>query len=92
MKGSKLIEVMKDGNITIPIFLLKNYKNLKLKIEEFIFLMYLYNKGNKIILDPKQFGIDLDMNLEEIMALIDGLTNKGFISIDVSKNDKGFME
>ena len=39
-----LIKIFKDGNISIPVYLLKNYKNLKLTLNEFVFLMYLcYN-------------------------------------------------
>lgn len=92
MKGSKLIEFFQEGHITIPIYFLKNYKKFKLNMEEFVFLMYLYNKKNRFMLNPKEFCDDLDMELEEAMGLIDKLTEKGFIEIEVSKNDKGFME
>ena len=92
MKGSKLIEVIQDGHITIPIYFLKNYKKFKLDMEEFVFLMYLYNKNNRFMLNPQAFCDDLNMDLSEVMELIDKLTEKGFIEIEVSKNDKGFME
>lgn len=92
MKSSKLIEILQEGHITIPIFLLKNYKTFKLDIEEFIFLMYLYNKKNNFMLNPNLFAEELDMDLEKVMELIGKLTEKGFIDIKVSKNDKGFME
>ena len=92
MKNTKLIEVLKDGNIVIPIYLLKNYKELKLELDEFIFLMYLYNKGNHFLFDPNHFGEDLQLSLTDVMTLTGNLTDKGFISIEVLKNDKGFME
>ena len=40
MKSSKLIEMYQDGNIVIPIYMLKNYKKLNLEkfISEFSFL------------------------------------------------------
>ena len=92
MKGSKLGEIFRDGNIVIPIYILKNYKNLKLELDEFIFLMYLYNKGNKFLFDPNKFSNDLSLKTTEIMDLISKLTDKGFIKVEVLKNDKGYME
>ena len=47
-----LIKIFKDGNISIPVYLLKNYKNLKLTLNEFVFLMYLYNIGNNFLFNP----------------------------------------
>ena len=52
LKSSKLIELLKDGNMVVPMYLLKNYKKLNLELDEFIFLMYLYNKGNRFVFDP----------------------------------------
>ena len=59
MKSSKIIDILKEGNIVIPSYLLKNYKKLKLELNEFIFLMYLYNKGNNTVFDPAKFSNDL---------------------------------
>ena len=76
MKSSKLIEMYQDGNIVIPIYMLKNYKKLNLELNEFIFLMYLYSKGNNIIFDPTKMKDDLGIGLE----------------VEVVKNEKGIME
>lgn len=92
MKSSKLIEIFKDGNIVIPIYLLKNYKKMKLELDEFVFLMYLYQKGNHIVFDPNRFGEDLNLELTDIMTLTGNLTDKGFLNVEVLKNEKGFME
>lgn len=92
MKSSKLIEIFKNGNIVIPLFLLKHYKEWKLEMDEFVFLMYLYNLGDKMIFDPNRFCNDLNIELKDTMNYIDILTNKGFIRVDVLKNDKGLME
>ena len=32
----ELVNIFKDGSFSIPIYMLKNYKKLKLKINEFI--------------------------------------------------------
>ena len=92
MKSSKLIEIFKNGNMVIPIYLLKHYKKFKLNMEEFIFLMYLYNLGNKFVFDPLKFSDELNLDLAIIMSYISTLTDKGFIKVEVIKNDKGLME
>ena len=92
MNSSKIIEIFKDGNIVVPRFLFKKYKDLKLELDEFMFLMYLYNKGEKFLFDPKEFGDDLNLSLSEVMTLISNLTDKGFIQVEVLKNEKNLME
>lgn len=92
MKNSNLVDIFKDRNIVIPIYLLKNYKNLKLNLEEFILLMYFYNLGDNYLFNPNKFCEELNINLAELMGLVDSLTDKGFIKVDVKKNDKGIVE
>ena len=92
MKSSKLIEIFKQGNMVIPLYLLQNFKDLKLKLEEFIFLMYLYNLGDNFVFDPTKFSNDLNMTLVEVMSFIEALTDKKFIRVESKKNDKGIME
>lgn len=92
MKSSKIIEIFKDGNLTIPIYILKNYKKLKLELDEFIFLMYLYNKDENIIFDPANFSKELNINLEKIMEYVSNLSDKNYVKVEVVKNEKGLME
>ncbi len=92
MDSSKVMDILQNGNIVIPLYLLKRYKDLKLELIEFIFLMYLQNFGNKFVFDPSKFSKDLNISLEEIMGFISSLTDKGLIQVEVEKNDKGFME
>lgn len=92
MKSSKLIEIFKNGNIVLPLYLLKNYKKLKLELNEFVFLMYLYDLGNKALFNPNRFCEDLNLELMDVMTLVGELTDKGFIKVDVIKNEKGIME
>lgn len=92
MKNSKLINIFTDGNIVIPLFLLKNYEELGLKLEEFIYLMYLNSLGNKFLFDPNKFKDDLNMNLGDIMNYTSILTSKGFIQVDVLKDNNKLME
>lgn len=92
MKAHQLINIFKDGNMVIPIYFLKHYKEFKLEINEFIFLMYLYNLGNKFLFNPSKFSFDLNMDLADVMNYISILTDKKFIRVEVLKNEKGLME
>ena len=87
-----LIKIFKDGNISIPVYLLKNYKNLKLTLNEFVFLMYLYNIGNNFLFNPEQLSKAFNVEIIDVMNLISSLTDKGFIKVEVVKSDKGYME
>ena len=92
MKSSKIIDILKEGNIVIPSYLLKNYKKLKLELNEFIFLMYLYNKGNNTVFDPAKFSNDLGIELEKTLEHVSNLNDKHYLKVEVVKNDKGIME
>lgn len=92
MKSSKLIELFKQGNMVIPLYFLQHYKDFKLNLEEFVFLMYLYNLGNKFLFDPGKFSSELNIELIEVMNYIGILTDKHFIRVEVLKNEKGLME
>jgi DNA replication protein len=92
MKNSKLIDIFKNGNIVVPLYLLKNYKELNIEMDEFIFLMYLYNLGDKFLFDPNKFSNDLGIDMTSIMNYISVLTDKKLIGVEVIKNDKNVME
>ena len=92
MKSAKLIDIFRQGHIVIPLFLLQHYKELKLEINEFIFLMYLYSLGNKFVFDPLKFSAELNLTSKDVMNYISILSDKNFISVDVMKNEKGLME
>lgn len=92
MRSAKLVDIFKQGHIVIPLFMLQHYKELKLEIGEFLFLMYLYNLGNKFIFDPSKFADDLNLDIKDVMNYIGALSDKRFIRVEVMKNDKGLME
>lgn len=92
MKENKLLDVIKDGSIVVPLYLMKRIKQLKISIDEFLFLMYLYNKGNKIVFNPNAFMDEMNMELMDVMKFISILTEKDFISVEVETNDKGIRE
>ena len=92
MKTSKIMDYYKDGNLVIPLYLLKNYQKWNLDLSEFVFLMYFYHLGNRFVLNPNQYCEELDFPLEKVMEMIDSLTEKGLIRVEVRKNDKGIIE
>ena len=87
-----IINIIKDGNLVIPMYLLKNYKKFNLKMDEFIFMMYLYNIGNNSIFDVSRYSNDLDIKDKDIMKIISVLVDKGYLKIDSIKNDKNVRE
>ncbi len=92
MKNTKLIDIFKNGNIVIPLYLMKNYKKLNINLEEFVFLMYLYNLGDKFLFDPNKFSKDLNIDTKNIMNYVGVLTDKKLIRVEVLKNEKDIME
>ena len=92
MKTSKLVEILKKGNFVVPLYLFGLRDKLKLDMEQFIFIVYLSNLGDKVLFDINRFSSDLNMDIKTIMIYIDNLTDMKYLSVDVLKNDKGVME
>ena len=92
MKSSKMINILKQGNIVIPLYLMQNRKEFKLKFEEFVFLMYLYNKADDASFDPEQISKDLNITTSDVMNYIGILSSKNFIKIETFKNEKNILE
>lgn len=92
MKNKKIMDILKSKNIVIPLYLYRNYSKLNVTLEEFVFLMYLYNQGENVVFDPNKISGDLNLSIKEIMVLISNLTDNKLINLEVSKNDKNIME
>lgn len=92
MKGAEFVDILKQGHLVIPLYFLQHYKKLKVTLEEFIFLMYLYQLGNKSLFNPSKYEKELNIELSKVMEYISGLTEKKLIQVEVVKNDKGLME
>ncbi len=92
MKSARLIELLKKGNFVVPLYLFQLREQFSVTLEEFIFLVYLTNLGEKIVFDPDKISINLGLSLEEVMILVDTLNEKKLINVEVIKNDKGIME
>ena len=80
----KVINLLKEGNINIPKILFLNYKNLDLTEKELIVISYIINSTS--IFNPKKIADDLNYDLSEVLEIIDSLTSKDFIKIEIKKN------
>ena len=78
----KVIELLKSTNIQISKTLLFNYKKLNITDQEFIVLIYLINEN---VYNPKQIGNDLDIAFPEVLEIINNLTEKGILKIELAK-------
>ena len=91
MNKVKLNDLVKSGNITIPMYIMKQYSKFNLTLDEFVLLLYLYNHNSNIY-DPSIIVNDLDIPVETVLIGIDSLQEKGLINIDVNKTDNGLLE
>ena len=92
MNKEKLTELLKQKTILIPLLCFQNYKELQLTLEEFVFLMYLKDHGQKFIFDPKQMSLDLGVEMFDVLNLISSLTDKKMLTVETFKNDKQIVE
>ena len=92
MKQKQLVSLLESKNITVPLLFFKEYKKLNINLEEFIFLMYLKDKGNTFTFDPKSMSEELGLDIKDILGFISSLTDKKLLLIDTFKNDKGTLE
>ena len=84
---TKMEEYLGDGNIVIPLYILKYFKKFNLTMDEFVFLMYLYNKQDKIDFNPEKIAEDLNIDIMEVMGYISVLSDKGYLTLDVIKEN-----
>lgn len=92
MNKDKLNKVIGDGNIVIPLYILKNFKKFNLEMEEFMFLMYLYNGQDNLDFNPEKISNDLNIDIMEVMGYISILTDKGYVTLDVKKTRDNLIE
>lgn len=76
----KIIDILKSGDVKIPKLLLLNYKKLNINEKEFVLLIYLLNDND---FNPSKMSEDLGFKLNEILNLIDSLSKKDLIKLDV---------
>lgn len=81
----KVVNLLKDKDITIPKLLLKNYKKLNINDSELVILIFLINSYEY---NPKVVADDMDIKLPVLLEMISGLESKGILKIEL-KNING---
>ena len=78
---NKVIDLIKNEPFYIPNILFKNYRKLNITDSELIVLIYLMNSD--VSFNPKKISKDLNIELNEVMNIINSLTEKGILKIDI---------
>ncbi len=90
--NNKVINLLKDKAYFIPGYLLKNHIKLGLNGDSLLIMIYLLNLNNPIECDYSKISEDLGMDKQIIMTLINDLKEKGFIDIELRKNNMSRLE
>ena len=80
----QVLELLKDRTYQIPKLLLFNYRKLGLTDQEFIMLFYLWNSEDSSY-NPKQISNNLGISLNEVLEIINTLSEKGLLSLNIIK-------
>ena len=85
----KLLNVLKDKDLSIPKILLMNYKKLKLNEAELIILIFLINNNEY---NPKLISDTMDIKMPLLLEMIALLEEKGVLKIELKKVNDIQME
>lgn len=81
----QVVEILKDRNLQFPRLLLNNYKKLNITDQELIMIICLINSKN-LTYNPKELSNELNIKLNVVLEIINNLSEKGIISIDIVKD------
>lgn len=82
----KVIDVLKNRDLVIPRILFMNYKDLNITNEELILIIYIVNEKN-LMFNAKKIGNDLKLSMGEVLTLINSLSSKDLISLEITTID-----
>ena len=74
MKTNKLIDILKKRSFNVPLYLFQIKDKINLETDEFIFIIYLTNLGDKILFDINRFSSDLNIGIPVLLSYIDNLS------------------
>lgn len=81
---NKVIDVLKNMSYQIPKEILFNYKKLNITDIELIVIIYLINQTSDIY-NPKQICNDLKLDMNNVLEIINSLSEKNILKIDFKK-------
>lgn len=79
-----ILELLKNKSYQIPQILFFNYKKLGLTELEFIVIIYLWNDADSSY-NPKKISNDLDLELKSVLEIINNLSEKGLLKLNIMK-------
>ncbi|MGM9882479.1 MAG: DnaD domain-containing protein [Bacilli bacterium] len=85
-------KILKDRPIILPRFLFNYYIRLGITAEELIILIFIIDKGDKVVYNPELVAGSLGMDKYKVMELLNSLNEKKIISITVEKGKEGKSE
>ena len=88
MKTDSIKELLKEKNLIIPGYLLKNYDKFKLSFKELVFLGVIISETDNYLFDAPYLSERLSLEIPEVMEIISSLCDKKLIEIEV-KNVNG---
>lgn len=80
----QMLELLKDKTYQIPRNLFVNYKKIGMTEIELVIIIYLLNSDDTIY-NPKKISNDLGIELNVVLEIINGLTEKGIINLEIIK-------
>lgn len=85
-------KILKQKPIILPRFLFNYYLRLGITSDELIVLIFIMDKGDKIIYNPEDIALSLGLDKFKVMELLNNLNEKKVLSISVEKNTDGKRE
>lgn len=79
--------ILKERPIVLPRYLFNYYLRLGITSDELIVLIFVMDKGDKIIYNPILLGEELGLDKFRVMELLNSLNEKKIISIEVIKEN-----
>lgn len=86
MNYEELVDFIKGKNYVISDYVFKNYRNLDITSDEFIFLIYFIN-NDRIEFDVTAIALALNVDVMVVLEHINSLINKKIITIIVGKEN-----
>lgn len=84
--------ILREKPIVLPRYLFNYYLRLGITSDELIILIFIMDKGDKIVYNPDVIATPLGMDKYKVMELLSSLDEKKIISITVEKNSTGRSE
>lgn len=84
---NEIENILKEKPIILPRYLFNYYLRLGITAEELIVLIFVIDKGNKIIYNPLALSEELNMDKFKVMEILNSLNEKKIISITVEKEN-----